>query len=151
MCAKSLQLCLNSVPPYGLLCPWDSPGKNTGVGCHALFLGNLPNPGVKPASLTSLELAGGFFTSSVPWEAQCPYLFNGDGLNCSPLPLLLPESKGSFMGPVQMPPQGRKSIFWQEFVAGSFTSYWDLCVYVYVGAGVQGVLFVCMWWEMLVC
>ena len=21
-------------PPTGLLCPWDSPGKNTGVGCH---------------------------------------------------------------------------------------------------------------------
>ena len=20
-----------------LLCPWDSPGKNTGVGCHSLF------------------------------------------------------------------------------------------------------------------
>ena len=26
----------------------DSPGKNTGVGCHALFQGNLPNPGIKP-------------------------------------------------------------------------------------------------------
>ena len=50
-----------------------------------------------------------------PWEAQCPYLFNGDGLNCSPLPLLLPESKGSFTWPLQMPPQGRKSIFWQEY------------------------------------
>ena len=29
----------NSLQPYGpwparLLCPWDSPGKNTGVGCH---------------------------------------------------------------------------------------------------------------------
>ena len=28
--------------PYGLyparfLCPWDSPGKNTGEGCHALL------------------------------------------------------------------------------------------------------------------
>ena len=22
-----------------LLCPWDSPGKNTGVGCHALHWG----------------------------------------------------------------------------------------------------------------
>ena len=22
-----------------LLCPWDSPGKNTGVGCHSLFQG----------------------------------------------------------------------------------------------------------------
>ena len=23
--------------PNRLLCPWDSPGKNTGVGCHFLF------------------------------------------------------------------------------------------------------------------
>ena len=26
-------------PPARLLCPWDSPGKNTGVGCHALLQG----------------------------------------------------------------------------------------------------------------
>ena len=25
----------------------DSPGKNTGVGCHALLQGNLPHPGIK--------------------------------------------------------------------------------------------------------
>ena len=25
--------------PARLLCPWDSPGKNTGVGCHFLFQG----------------------------------------------------------------------------------------------------------------
>ena len=25
--------------PAGLLCPWDSPGKNTGVDCHALLQG----------------------------------------------------------------------------------------------------------------
>jgi len=25
--------------PTGLLCPWSSPGKNTGVGCHTLFQG----------------------------------------------------------------------------------------------------------------
>ena len=25
-----------------LLCPWDSPGKNTGVGCHALLQGIFP-------------------------------------------------------------------------------------------------------------
>ena len=39
--AKSLQSCL-TLWPYGLqpariLCPWDSPGKNTEVGCHALL------------------------------------------------------------------------------------------------------------------
>ena len=38
------------VPPWTtrLLCPWDSPGKNTGVGCPFPF-GDLPDPGVKPA------------------------------------------------------------------------------------------------------
>ena len=27
----------HSQPPTRLLCPWDSPGKNTGVGCHFLL------------------------------------------------------------------------------------------------------------------
>ena len=36
--------CLTFLQPYGvqpagLLCPWDSPGKNTGVGCHFLLQG----------------------------------------------------------------------------------------------------------------
>ena len=39
--AKSLQLCLTLCDPIDeatrLLCPWDSPGKNTGVGCHFLL------------------------------------------------------------------------------------------------------------------
>ena len=33
-----------------LLHPWDSPGKNTGVGCHFLLQGNLPNPVIEPGS-----------------------------------------------------------------------------------------------------
>ena len=48
----------------------DSPGKNTGKGCHALLQGNLPNPGIDPTSLTTPALAGGFFTTSTTWEAQ---------------------------------------------------------------------------------
>ena len=31
--------------------------------------GDLPNPGIKPASLMSPELAGRFFLSSATWEA----------------------------------------------------------------------------------
>ena len=34
--------------PTKLLCPWDSLGKNTGVGCHFLLQGNLPDPGTEP-------------------------------------------------------------------------------------------------------
>ena len=40
---KSLQVGLALRPhgpqPSGLLCPWDSRGKNTGVGCYALLQG----------------------------------------------------------------------------------------------------------------
>ena len=32
--------------------------------------GDLPYPGIKPASLTSPALAGGFFTSSTTWKAH---------------------------------------------------------------------------------
>ena len=32
-------------------------------------LKNLPNPGIKPTSLVSPALAGGFFTTSASWEA----------------------------------------------------------------------------------
>ena len=31
-------------------CPWDSPGKNTGVDCHSTLQGNLPDPRIKPRS-----------------------------------------------------------------------------------------------------
>ena len=38
----------------------------TGLPCPPP--GDLPHPGTEPASLTSLVLAGGFFTTSAPWE-----------------------------------------------------------------------------------
>ena len=70
MHAKSLQLCstlqLYGLQPTRLHCPWDSPGKDPGVGCHALLQGNLPDPGIKPVSLVSRTLAWGFFTTSAP-------------------------------------------------------------------------------------
>ena len=41
--SSSLQPC--GLWPARLLCPWDSPGKNTGVGCHALLQGVFPTQG----------------------------------------------------------------------------------------------------------
>ena len=34
--------------PARLLCPWNSPGKNTGVGCHFLLQGIFPTQGSNP-------------------------------------------------------------------------------------------------------
>ena len=36
--------------------------------------GDLPNPGIEPASLRSLALAGGFFTTSATWETPLSYI-----------------------------------------------------------------------------
>ena len=55
--------------PIRLLCPQDSPTTNTGMGCHNLLLGNLPDPGIEPTSLMSPAQAGRFFTTSATWEA----------------------------------------------------------------------------------
>ena len=60
-----------SLQPHGLwltwlLCAWNFPGKNTEVGCHSLLLGDVPDPGIDPASLESPELVGAFFTTVPP-------------------------------------------------------------------------------------
>ena len=39
-------------------------------GLPSLPPGNLPDPGIKPTSLTSALLAGGFFTTSATWEPE---------------------------------------------------------------------------------
>ena len=62
--AKSLQSCW-SLQPYGLqptrlLCPWDSPGKNTAVGGHDFLQGIFPTQGSNPPLLCLL-----------PWQAGC--------------------------------------------------------------------------------
>ena len=43
--------CLVCVSRTRLLCPWDSPGKNTGVGCHSLLQGILLTQGSNPGFL----------------------------------------------------------------------------------------------------
>ena len=45
--------------PARLLCPWDSPGKNTGAGCHSFLQGILLTQG-------SPAVAGRLFTTEPP-------------------------------------------------------------------------------------
>ena len=45
----------NGLGPTRLLCPWDSPGKNTEVGCHALLQGIFPTQGTNPHLLRLLN------------------------------------------------------------------------------------------------
>ena len=49
----SLSVMSNSLQPHGLqptrlFCPWNFPGKNTGLGCHFLLQGIFPVQGLNP-------------------------------------------------------------------------------------------------------
>ena len=37
LAAQSCLILYHPMEPARLLCPWDSPGKNTGVGCHSIL------------------------------------------------------------------------------------------------------------------
>ena len=49
-----------------LLCPWDSPGKNTGVSCHALLQGVFPTPGSNVHLLRLLRWQAGSLPLAPP-------------------------------------------------------------------------------------
>ena len=71
----------NFLKPYiafRLLCPWVSPGKNTGSGFPCPPSGDHPDPRVEPKSLMSPVLSGRFFTTSTTWEA----LYSIDAYDC---------------------------------------------------------------------
>ena len=61
----------DSVQPYGLqpaklLCPWDSPGKNTGMGCRTLLQGIFPNQRLNQDLLGLLHWQAGSLSLAPP-------------------------------------------------------------------------------------
>ena len=72
--AESLQLCPTDCDPMDCCSPGSvSMGFSrqeywSGLSCP--LPGDLHHPGIKPASLMSPVLAGGFFTTSSTWEAS---------------------------------------------------------------------------------
>ena len=59
---------------YQAVSPWDSPGKNTGVGCHFLLQGIFLTQASNPCLLHLPALAGGFFTTSTTRCCCCCYV-----------------------------------------------------------------------------
>ena len=62
VCVLSHSVVSDSLRPSGLkptaklFCPWNSPGKNTGVGCHFLLQGHLLHPRIETTSSVSPAL-----------------------------------------------------------------------------------------------
>ena len=55
------QPCPTLCDPMAVLCPWDSPDKNTGVGSHSLLQGIFPTQGQNCVSC----IAGSFSIASM--------------------------------------------------------------------------------------
>ena len=66
-CAVRMLSCVHSATPWTVtpqaFCPWDFPGKNTGVGCHFLLQGIFPTQGSNLCFLQVSCIAGGLFTT----------------------------------------------------------------------------------------
>ena len=71
-CAKSLQSCPtlydSGLQSSRLLCPWDSPDKITGVGCHALLQGIFLTQGLNLHFLCLLHWQAGSLPLVPPGE-----------------------------------------------------------------------------------
>ena len=65
--SKSLRA--HGLLPARLFCPWDFPGKNTGMGCHFLPQGIFPTQGLKPCLFPLLHSQLGSLPLVATWEA----------------------------------------------------------------------------------
>ena len=72
--AKLLQSCLTLCDPVdcSLLCLWDSPGKDKGVGCYALVQGRQGSRQAKIAEACDLELLCTSVAVFLPMAAPLP-------------------------------------------------------------------------------
>ena len=77
---RLLQLCLTLQPcgfqPASLHCPWDSPGTNTGVGCHALLQGIFLTQGSNRSLLHLLHRQVGSLPLVPPGNPQSSIQFS---------------------------------------------------------------------------
>ena len=77
-------------------CPWDSPGKNIGVGCYVLLQGIFPTQGPNPHLLCLLHWQSGHLLLVLPGKPSSHYPILSKAsifLTCSPS--VLPSQPGS--------------------------------------------------------
>ena len=63
----------HGLQPARLLCPWDSPGRDIGVGCHALLQGIFPTQGWKPGLLHCRRILYHLSPQGIPGNKSVNY------------------------------------------------------------------------------
>ena len=98
----------HGLQPARLLCPWDSPGKNTGAGCHFLFQGIFPTQGPKQHLLLLLHSQADSLPlepPGKPWEAlSC--LFAISWTIARQAPLMIEFSRQEYRSGLPFPSPG---------------------------------------------
>ena len=66
---------LHALQPARLLCPWNSPGKNTGVGCHSFLQRVFPTQGLKSVLLHCRQWQNHVYRIMLLLSNDSKYLF----------------------------------------------------------------------------
>ena len=99
---------LFATPQRTILCPWDSPGKNTGVGCHSLLQWIFPTQGSNPSVLLGRPV----LYHCATWEAPQPLCVCAQSLFATPwtmtlqAPLCMGFSRQEYWSGLPCPPLG---------------------------------------------
>ena len=95
VCVLSHSVMYNSLQPHGLqptrlLCPWDSPGKNTGVGIHSFLLRIFPTQGLNLSPALQADSLPSKLLPDPHLDPECMFafkIFNSEILPSSHNPL----------------------------------------------------------------
>ena len=103
-------LWLRVLEPTRFLCPWDSPGKNTGVGCHFFPQGIFPTQGSNPCLLHWQEGSLPLSHQGIPACKVAPYKLSIVSIILKPGVQLVAEQSlftdcRSFLPPPSQQPQ----------------------------------------------
>ena len=71
----------DSLQPARILCPWNSPGKNIGVGCHSLLQGIFRTQG---SNLGLLHCRQILYHLSHQGSPEIAWIFRSGELSCQP-------------------------------------------------------------------
>ena len=97
VCAKSLSYPTLCNPmdcnPTRLLCPWDSPSKDTEVGCHALLQGIFPTQGLNRHLLHLLHWQVGSLPLAPPGKPHYGATYHCLHFSSPPVFFLLPSNQ----------------------------------------------------------
>ena len=72
----------DSLQPSRLLCPWNSPGKKTRVGCHFLLQGIFPTQGSKPGLAHCRQILYQLSHQGSPYIPLFPLFSSVQSFNC---------------------------------------------------------------------